>query len=81
MEFCIKTTWDGTELNHEPYTVRIHQLNSTKKIFRVDWTGPYFGDPKVADEWPGRIPELWNYEVVELFFLNDRHQYLEVIIT
>lgn len=78
MEFKIETSWDNQKLSDDLYTVRFHPFNAAKNVLRVDWIGPYFGDPIVPDEWPGRVPELWNYEVVELFFLNDRRQYLEV---
>ena len=40
---------------------------------------PYFSDPAPPGGLPGQAYfGLWEYEVVEAFFLNDKDQYLEV---
>jgi hypothetical protein len=49
-----------------------------KRVIRAFIEGPLFDDPDPPDAMPGICPELWNYEVVEMFFANGRDQYCEV---
>ncbi|RCN30057.1 hypothetical protein ANCCAN_24178 [Ancylostoma caninum] len=39
---------------------------------------PLFDDPEAPPDPPGILPGLWEYEVVEFFFANNRDQYIEV---
>ncbi|KAK7489883.1 hypothetical protein BaRGS_00018905 [Batillaria attramentaria] len=75
-EFAIKTTWDNSPVNHD--AVRI-TLSADPKGCRIDVVAPFFDSPPAPSVPAGQpCPELWEYEVVETFFLNDREQYLEV---
>lgn len=49
---------------------------------KVFTQGPLFDDPPAPEEpaTGGYCPNLWDYEVIELFFANDKDQYLEVEI-
>ncbi|KAM4674173.1 UPF0462 protein C4orf33 homolog isoform 2-T2 [Amazona ochrocephala] len=77
MEFAIKHTWDGLPVNHEPATI---WLKSDNVGLLMEVSAPFFNDPPAPLGEPGKpFGRLWDYEVVEAFFLNDRTgQYLEV---
>lgn len=77
MDFKIEHTWDGFPVKHEPVFVR---LNPGDKGVMMEVNAPFFNDPPAPLGEPGKpFNELWNYEVVEAFFLNDiTEQYLEV---
>lgn len=77
MDFKIQYTWDGFPVKHEPVFVR---LNPGDGGVMVEVSAPFFNDPPAPLGEPGKpYNELWNYEVVEAFFLNDiTEQYLEV---
>ncbi|XP_025084976.1 UPF0462 protein C4orf33 homolog isoform X2 [Pomacea canaliculata] len=46
---------------------------------RVDVHGPFFKSPSPPIAAAGQAcPQLWDYEVVEVFFLNAKDQYVEV---
>uniref|UniRef100_A0A452QXY1 Chromosome 4 open reading frame 33 n=1 Tax=Ursus americanus TaxID=9643 RepID=A0A452QXY1_URSAM len=77
MDFKIEHTWDGFPVNHEPVFVR---LNPTVGGVMMKVSAPFFNDPPAPLGEPGKpFNELWDYEVVEAFFLNDiTEQYLEV---
>ncbi|NXA51891.1 CD033 protein, partial [Nothocercus julius] len=77
MEFLIGHTWDGIPVSHEPATVR---LKPGKAGLLMEVSAPFFNDPPAPLGEPGKpFGSLWNYEVVEAFFLSDRaEQYLEV---
>ncbi|XP_075399902.1 UPF0462 protein C4orf33 homolog isoform X1 [Tenrec ecaudatus] len=77
MDFKIEHTWDGFPVKHEPVLVRLRP-GDTGVMMEV--RAPFFNDPPAPLGEPGKpFNELWNYEVVEAFFLNDKtEQYLEV---
>ncbi|KAM6270150.1 UPF0462 protein C4orf33 homolog isoform 1-T2 [Porphyrio hochstetteri] len=77
MEFTIKHTWDGLPVSHEPVTIVLKPGNEG---LLMEVNAPFFNDPPAPLEEPGKpCSQLWDYEVVEAFFLNDRtEQYLEV---
>uniref|UniRef100_A0A8C3NND0 Chromosome 4 open reading frame 33 n=1 Tax=Cyanoderma ruficeps TaxID=181631 RepID=A0A8C3NND0_9PASS len=77
MEFRIKHTWDGLPVSHEPITVGLRLDNAG---LLVEVRAPFFNDPPAPPGEPGKpFGGLWDYEVVEEFFLSDRtEQYLEV---
>lgn len=77
MEFNIKYTWDGLPVRHEPVTVT---LKSMKEGLLMEVKAPFFGDPPAPPGEPRQaFLGLWDYEVVEAFFLCDKSkQYLEV---
>ncbi|XP_064918169.1 UPF0462 protein C4orf33 homolog isoform X2 [Columba livia] len=77
MEFRIKHTWDGLPVSHEPVTIG---LKSDNAGLLMEVNAPFFNDPPAPLGEPGKpCSRLWDYEVVEAFFLSDRtEQYLEV---
>ncbi|NWQ75658.1 CD033 protein, partial [Columbina picui] len=77
MEFRIKHTWDGLPVSHEPVTIG---LKSDSAGLLMEVSAPFFNDPPAPLGEPGKpCSRLWDYEVVEAFFLSDRtEQYLEV---
>lgn len=77
MDFKIEYTWDSFPVSHEPVRIR---LNPCDKGLKMEVSAPFFNDPPAPLGEPGKpFSELWNYEVVEAFFLNNTtEQYLEV---
>lgn len=77
MDFKIEHTWDGFPVKHEPVFVR---LNPGDGGVMMEVSAPFFNDPPAPLGEPGKpYNELWDYKVVETFFLNDiTEQYLEV---
>uniref|UniRef100_A0AAA9TF59 Chromosome 17 C4orf33 homolog n=1 Tax=Bos taurus TaxID=9913 RepID=A0AAA9TF59_BOVIN len=77
MDFKIEHTWDGFPVKHEPVFVR---LNPGDRGVMMEVSAPFFNDPPAPLGEPGKpFNQLWDYEVVEAFFLNDvTEQYLEV---
>nr|XP_013806998.1 PREDICTED: UPF0462 protein C4orf33 homolog [Apteryx mantelli mantelli] len=77
MEFTVEHTWDGIPVSHEPVTV---SLKSGNAGLLMEVSAPFFNDPPAPLGEPGKpFSRLWDYEVVETFFLSDRtEQYLEV---
>lgn len=77
MDFKIEHTWDGFPVKHEPVFVR---LNPGDRGVMMEVSAPFFNDPPSPLGEPGKpFNLLWDYEVVEAFFLNDiTEQYLEV---
>lgn len=86
LNFSIDKTWDGNPVEHDPIDVSLTwefekiRGRPHKRIVRAKITAPLFDDPEAPDQLPGIVTDLWNYEVIELFFANDNNQYLEVEI-
>ncbi|XP_014785367.1 UPF0462 protein C4orf33 homolog isoform X2 [Octopus bimaculoides] len=77
LEFEIKKQWDGTPLTKAD-TVKLY-IEGVDKWLRLEVEAPFYKDPAPPKGKYGQAyPELYNYEVVEAFFLNDTNQYLEV---
>merc|ERR1719370_2255796 len=75
-KFSILGTWDGKPIDHGPAQL---SLRGTDNVVEISITAPYFGDPAPPGGKPGEaFFKLWEYEVVEAFFLNDMEQYLEL---
>ncbi|KAL9971915.1 hypothetical protein ACROYT_G018138 [Oculina patagonica] len=75
--FSIKTTWNGEPVNHVPVEFKVSAQNETS--VRVDVSGPLFNDPGPPPVTSGSpCPELWEYEVAEIFFLGEEEKYLEI---
>jgi len=75
--FSITTTWDGDPVGHNPIEFKVSTVNETS--VKVDVSGPLFNDPGPPTAPPGSpCPELWEYEVAEIFFLGADDKYLEV---
>ncbi|XP_043917605.1 UPF0462 protein C4orf33 homolog isoform X2 [Protopterus annectens] len=77
MEFRIASTWDSFPVAHEPVVVT---LKPSEGGLRMQVDAPFFDDPSAPPGEPGKpFDGLWEFEVVEAFFLNDTtQQYLEV---
>jgi len=74
--FNIGLTWDGKPVDHVPAKIT---LTPGPSEIRVSVSAPFFNDPAPPGGLPGQaFFGLWEYEVVEAFFLNDKDQYLEV---
>ncbi|XP_029657913.1 UPF0462 protein C4orf33 homolog isoform X2 [Octopus sinensis] len=76
-EFEITKLWDGTPLKKED-TVKL-SIEGIDRWLRLEVEAPFYKDPAPpGGKYGEACPELYNYEVVEAFFLNDSNQYLEV---
>jgi hypothetical protein len=77
MEFAIGQMWDGLGQVTQPATLRLLASEVDELVLEV--RAPYYGDPAPPG---GKVGEaynqLWEYEVVEAFFLNQEDQYLEL---
>lgn len=73
----IEHTWDSSPVNHDPIKIVFSPDQSGMKI---EVFGPFFNDPAGPPGAPGQpFPELWEFEVVESFFLDSSTEnYLEV---
>lgn len=77
LQFSITTTWNGQSVGHDPVKLSLQPAQDGGMLVQVD--APFFNSPPAPAGPPGQpFPGLWDYEVVEAFFLNDRDQYLEV---
>ena len=81
MRFRIEHLWNSKPItNHQSIEIT---LSSTEKrdYLQIEIDAPVFNDPAPPSisAQPGPYPELWNYEVVELFFLaSSTGHYLEL---
>ncbi|XP_061189290.1 UPF0462 protein C4orf33 homolog [Saccostrea echinata] len=76
MNYKITKTWNGSDVDHPYVQLTLHAAESGVEV-RVK--APFFNDPGNPGGEDGKpFPNLWDYEVVEAFFLNDKNQYLEV---
>lgn len=78
MNFQIRSTWDGETIDHLPIELN---LKSSETGLTVNVRAPFFDDPPPEQETEssdGAFDRLWDFEVVEAFFLNDNNDYLEV---
>jgi hypothetical protein len=75
--FGIRTTWDGECVKHEMVKISLGPSSDGGVLMKV--VAPFFNSPGRPNGPAGQpFPGLWDYEVVEAFFLNDNNQYLEV---
>ncbi|XP_048365246.1 UPF0462 protein C4orf33-like isoform X2 [Sphaerodactylus townsendi] len=77
MEFKIEHTWNGFPVSLDPVTIRLAPADAG---LLMNITAPFYNDPPAPPSDPGKpFSGLWDYEVVEAFFLNGQtEQYLEV---
>ena len=75
MHFGIHTRWDGNAAQLEERVALDLTRDADHWVFELD--APFHGDPTPASP-AGPTPELWNYEVVELFLLAPPDHYLEI---
>ncbi|XP_075716565.1 UPF0462 protein C4orf33 homolog isoform X4 [Rhinoderma darwinii] len=77
MEFAIQHEWNSAPTTHDPVTIC---LKPAPEGLQMNVSAKFFNDPP-APLGPAGEPfqALWDYEVVEAFFLNsEKEQYLEV---
>ena len=76
LNFTIGHTWNGFSVQR---STKISLKKGVGNSVEVVVVAPYFGDPAPPGGKYGRpYTHLWNYEAVELFFLNKRNQYFEL---
>lgn len=76
MDVNIKKQWNGEEINHLPVNLK---LNPEENGLKICISAPYFNDPAPDGERGKPLWLLWDYEVVEAFFLNSTTgEYLEL---
>ena len=74
IEKSITYLWDGTSLDQSD-VVHVHiQEHDTFLELTID--APYYDDPPPQGS-PSSLWKLWDYEVVEVFFVGEDGQYLE----
>lgn len=76
-DFSIKTEWDGTPYTKErPVQILI---DGAGEFVRLQVEAPFYNDTAPPNGQSGQpYPKLYDYQVVEAFFLNHEDQYLEV---
>jgi len=74
-QFTVGLSWDGKEKVSNPATIFLKPRGDDLelKIF-----APFYDDPAPDGEPGVAFFKLWEYEVVEAFFLNDNEDYLEL---
>ncbi|CAL8269827.1 UPF0462 protein C4orf33 homolog isoform X1 [Gadus morhua] len=70
-------TWDSIPVTHDPVKITFSPGDGG---LMMKVSGPFFNDPEAPNGPPGLpFPALWDYEVVEAFFLDSTTEnYLEV---
>uniref|UniRef100_H2ZQC6 Uncharacterized protein n=1 Tax=Ciona savignyi TaxID=51511 RepID=H2ZQC6_CIOSA len=72
----ITKQWNGEPIDHDPVKMKLEGLENGVKL-TID--APYFNDPAPKGETGKPLWLLWEYEVVEAFFLNSKTgEYYEV---
>lgn len=81
MKFSIEKLWNSPSItDHRPVEITLSSSND-KDYLIIEIDAPFFNDPAPisSSSTPASYPELWNYEVVELFFLSSlTNHYLEL---
>lgn len=84
LDFVIDKTWDHEPVDHEPFKIHLEWLfqrvrgKPHKRVVKVSIEGPFFDDAPPPEDLGGFCADLYNYECFEIFFSNDKEQYLEV---
>ncbi|KAF2364534.1 hypothetical protein FHG87_004712 [Trinorchestia longiramus] len=75
--YSVATEWNSVPItDHQPAEI---VLSNEGDSVRMNVTAAFFNDPAPPGGTPGQpFPGLFNYEVVEMFFLNANDEYLEV---
>ena len=76
MDIYIKKQWNGEAIDHDPINIKLTSLDEGLKI---NIKAPFFNDPAPNGKRGNPMWLLWEYEVVEAFFLNSNtKEYLEL---
>jgi hypothetical protein len=74
--FTVGLSWDGKKEISNPAKITLKPSGSDLELMI---TAPFYDDPAPPNGMPGAAYfKLWDYEVVEAFFLNDAEEYLEL---
>ncbi|KAI6175906.1 Protein C33A12.3, isoform a [Aphelenchoides bicaudatus] len=82
-DFEISKNWKNEPVDHDPIKVHMNwhferQNNQPhKRVIKVHIEAPLFDDP-LPNDFCGHCADLYNYECVEFFFMNEKGHYLEV---
>lgn len=85
LEYTLNKVWDGDEpadkatINLSFQRVPFSGSNASDTGLQIEIDAPFYNDPVVPESLPvGSTDKLWNYEVVEVFFLSESaERYLE----
>ena len=83
MKFTIEKLWNSLPItDHRAVEITLSSTDDKDHLL-VEIDAPFFNDPSPpplsSSSTPGPYPELWNYEVVELFFLaSSSNHYVEL---
>lgn len=80
MKFAIENLWNSVAItDHPPVQITLSSTDDKDHLL-IEIDAPFFNDPPpIPSSPPGPYPELWNYQVVELFFLaSSTNHYLEL---
>lgn len=76
MNFLIEKSWNNNDLDHVPAEISLARVDDS--YLEILIRAPYFNSPSKPDQEPGVFFNLWDYEVVEAFFLADSNHYIEL---
>lgn len=75
-KFEITKEWNGVPLDSKEYIqVEIQQTEGGDSV-EISCTAPFYNDPPAPNS-SEDVAHLWDFEVVEVFFLGKDEQYLE----
>ena len=79
LNFTISHLWNSAPIiDHRPVQLAVSSSPDNDHLL-IEINAPFFNDPPPSSMPPGPFPELWNYEVVELFFLaSSTKHYIEL---
>ncbi|XP_066922270.1 UPF0462 protein C4orf33 homolog [Clytia hemisphaerica] len=82
MNYKITKEWNDKSANHNPASISLSWQSGNDYVTAI-FEAPFFDDPAAPKGEVGRpFPKLWDYEVVEIFFLSSKSQeYLEVEVS
>jgi len=80
--YLITKTWDGSDTDTNISITFTAVENGTQRFILVEIEAPFFGNPEGPDPALNSTSDpyegLWEYEVVEAFFLGANEEYLEM---
>ena len=76
MNFLIEKSWNNKDLDHLPVEINLAKVDESNLEIRIK--APFFNSPPQPVQKAGEFFNLWDYEVVETFFLSDSNHYIEI---
>jgi hypothetical protein len=74
-DYSIDRTWNNLDLDHVPTKISLQTSGENKLLIKI--TARFFNSPLKPKKEQGEFFNLWDYEVVEAFFLSDSGHYVE----